>query len=56
MEVDEKLVHKVARLARIKVSDAEAGALKGELSAILDWVEQLKEVNTDNVHRRGASR
>jgi aspartyl-tRNA(Asn)/glutamyl-tRNA(Gln) amidotransferase subunit C len=49
MEVDANLVRRIARLARIKVSDAEAQALQGELSGILDWVAQLDEVKTDGV-------
>ncbi|MGF1619728.1 MAG: Asp-tRNA(Asn)/Glu-tRNA(Gln) amidotransferase subunit GatC [Rhodomicrobiaceae bacterium] len=49
MKVDEATVRHVARLARIKVSDKEAQNLQGELSAILDWVEQLGEVDTANV-------
>jgi aspartyl-tRNA(Asn)/glutamyl-tRNA(Gln) amidotransferase subunit C len=49
MKVDEATVRHVARLARIKVTPEQAKALEGELSAILDWVEQLGEVNTDNV-------
>ncbi|MEL6374185.1 MAG: Asp-tRNA(Asn)/Glu-tRNA(Gln) amidotransferase subunit GatC [Pseudomonadota bacterium] len=49
MDVDEATVRRIARLARIKVSDEEAAALKGELSGILTWVEQLNEVDTDGV-------
>ncbi|MFT5507860.1 MAG: aspartyl-tRNA(Asn)/glutamyl-tRNA(Gln) amidotransferase subunit C [Hyphomicrobiaceae bacterium] len=49
MEVDETTVRRIARLARIEVTDEEAASLKGELSGILQWVEQLEEVNTDNV-------
>jgi aspartyl-tRNA(Asn)/glutamyl-tRNA(Gln) amidotransferase subunit C len=49
MEVDEKLVRRIARLARIKVTDAEAKGLPKELSQILDWVKQLDEVDTRNV-------
>ena len=49
MEIDDATVHKIARLARIKVEDAEAKTLKGELTGILDWVEQLEEVDTDGV-------
>jgi aspartyl-tRNA(Asn)/glutamyl-tRNA(Gln) amidotransferase subunit C len=49
MEVDANLVRRIARLARIKVSDAEAEALQGELSGILDWVKQLDEVKTEGV-------
>ena len=49
MEVDEATVRRIARLARIKVTDAEAKALEKELSGILDWVKQLDEVDTTGV-------
>ena len=49
MQVDEETVRRIARLARIKVTDAEAKALEGELSGILDWVKQLDEVDTGGV-------
>ena len=49
MEVDEDTVRRIARLARIKVTDAEAKALEKELSGILDWVKQLDEVDTAGV-------
>ena len=49
MQVDETTVRRIARLARIKVTDAEAKALEGELSGILDWVKQLDEVDTTDV-------
>lgn len=49
MLVDEKTVRRIARLARIKVTDAEAKALEGELSGILKWVEQLNEVDVSGV-------
>ena len=49
MKVDQATVHHIARLARIKVTDEEAKNLETELSAILTWVEQLGEVDTDTV-------
>ena len=49
MEVDEETVRRIARLARIKVTDAEAKALETEISGILDWVKQLDEVDVGNV-------
>jgi aspartyl-tRNA(Asn)/glutamyl-tRNA(Gln) amidotransferase subunit C len=49
MQVDEATVRRIARLARIKITDEEAKALEGELSGILDWVKQLDEVKTDGV-------
>jgi aspartyl-tRNA(Asn)/glutamyl-tRNA(Gln) amidotransferase subunit C len=49
MKVDEATVRHVARLARIKVTPQEAKSLERELTAILDWVEQLGEVDTSDV-------
>ena len=49
MQVDAATVHRIARLARIKVTDQEAKALEKELSGILDWVKQLDEVDTSKV-------
>jgi aspartyl-tRNA(Asn)/glutamyl-tRNA(Gln) amidotransferase subunit C len=49
MQVDEKTVRRIARLARIKVTDEEAKGLEKELSGILDWVKLLDEVETKNV-------
>ncbi len=49
MHIDEKTVKRVARLARIRISDVEAKGLEAELSGILDWVKLLDEVNTDGV-------
>lgn len=49
MQVDEATVRRIARLARIKVTDAEAKGLEKELTQILQWVEQLGEVDTASV-------
>jgi aspartyl-tRNA(Asn)/glutamyl-tRNA(Gln) amidotransferase subunit C len=49
MQVDEATVQRIARLARITVTPEEAKALEKELSGILNWVEQLGEVDTSNV-------
>jgi aspartyl-tRNA(Asn)/glutamyl-tRNA(Gln) amidotransferase subunit C len=49
MEVDEATVRRIARLARIKMSAAEAKVLDKELNGILDWVRQLDEVDTSAV-------
>jgi len=49
MQVDEKTVRRIARLARIKITDEEAKSLESELSQILNWVEQLGEVDTSDV-------
>nr|WP_310523397.1 Asp-tRNA(Asn)/Glu-tRNA(Gln) amidotransferase subunit GatC [Polymorphobacter sp.] len=49
MSVDAEIVRKIARLARIGISDAEVAPLVGELSTILGWIEQLGEVDTRGV-------
>ena len=49
MQVDEATVRRIARLARIKITDDEAHGLQKELSGILDWVQQLDEVDTASV-------
>ncbi len=49
MAVDRDAVAKIARLARIRITEAESEALSGELSNILAWVEQLGELETEGV-------
>jgi aspartyl-tRNA(Asn)/glutamyl-tRNA(Gln) amidotransferase subunit C len=49
MSVDSATVKRVARLARLKVSDEDVPRLAGELNAILSFVEQLNEVDVSNV-------
>ena len=49
MTVDNATVAKIAKLARIAVSDAEIEAMVPELNNILGWVEQLGEVDVSGV-------
>ncbi len=49
MSVDDATVRRIAHLARIKVEDAEVAHLKGEINAILAWVEQLQAVDVEGV-------
>ncbi|CAK7255707.1 MULTISPECIES: Asp-tRNA(Asn)/Glu-tRNA(Gln) amidotransferase subunit GatC [unclassified Shinella] len=49
MSVDLATVKRVARLARIAVSEEEANRMTGELNGILGFVEQLSEVDVDGV-------
>jgi aspartyl-tRNA(Asn)/glutamyl-tRNA(Gln) amidotransferase subunit C len=49
MSVDQATVRRIARLARIAVTDDEVPHLQGELNAILGFVEQLNEVKVDGV-------
>ena len=49
MSVDLATVKRVARLARIAVTEDDADRMTGELNNILGFVEQLDEVNVDGV-------
>jgi aspartyl-tRNA(Asn)/glutamyl-tRNA(Gln) amidotransferase subunit C len=49
MSVDAATVRRIAHLARIAVADHEIEHLRGELNAMLAFVEQLGEVNVDGV-------
>jgi len=49
MSVDADTVRRVARLARIAVAEDEVENLRGELNAILAFVEQLSEVKVEGV-------
>ncbi len=49
MSVDTATVRRVARLARIKVTDDEAERMTNELNSILGFVEQLNEVDVAGV-------
>ncbi len=47
MPIDNETVKKVAKLAKIKISETEEIKLIVELNNILGWVDELKKVNTD---------
>lgn len=49
MSLSTEQVRKVAKLARLELSEAELPRMAEQLSSILDYVRQLDEVNTDGV-------
>jgi aspartyl-tRNA(Asn)/glutamyl-tRNA(Gln) amidotransferase subunit C len=49
MSVDAATVRRIAHLSRIAVADGEVEHLRGELNAILAFVEQLSEVDVAGV-------
>ncbi|MEP3277065.1 MAG: Asp-tRNA(Asn)/Glu-tRNA(Gln) amidotransferase subunit GatC [Stappiaceae bacterium] len=49
MSVDTDTVKRVARLARIAISEEDAQTMTGELNGIIGWVEQLNEVDVEGV-------
>jgi aspartyl-tRNA(Asn)/glutamyl-tRNA(Gln) amidotransferase subunit C len=49
MAIDAATVRKVAKLARIREDEARLEPLAKELSAILNWIEQLDAVDVEGV-------
>ncbi|MFI0471533.1 Asp-tRNA(Asn)/Glu-tRNA(Gln) amidotransferase subunit GatC [Halomonas sp. HMF6819] len=49
MALEESHVRRAAHLARLAISDDQAGRFVDDLSQILDMVDQLQQVNTDGV-------
>jgi aspartyl-tRNA(Asn)/glutamyl-tRNA(Gln) amidotransferase subunit C len=49
MSVDAADVRRIARLARIAVAEDEVERLKDEINGMLNFVEQLSEVNVEGV-------
>ena len=49
LKIDKNTTLKIAKLCRVKVKDEEIDELSAQLTSILDWVEQLNEVNTDDI-------
>lgn len=53
MALDNKEVSKIAHLARLSIADkseAEVSEIASKLNKILDWVSQMQEVDTNNIH------
>lgn len=49
MAIDKETVKKVAFLSRLRIEDDKVEATEQEFNKILNWIEQLNEVNTDDV-------
>ena len=47
--VDKATVEKIARLARIRLADERKEPIAQDLNRILNWIEELSEVDTDGV-------
>jgi len=48
-KIDEPQVRKVAKLARLELTDAGVQEFTGQLSDILEYVEKMNELDTGNV-------
>lgn len=42
-------VKKIADLARIKITDQEVDKVTSQLSSIMDWIDQLRNVDTSHI-------
>jgi aspartyl-tRNA(Asn)/glutamyl-tRNA(Gln) amidotransferase subunit C len=49
MQIDEKTVRKIARLARLQLTTPEVENMQNSLSQIFTWIEQLNEVDTQGI-------
>lgn len=49
MKIDRESIKKIAHLARLEFDENSADKMAKEMSQILDWVEQLNEVDTTGV-------
>jgi aspartyl-tRNA(Asn)/glutamyl-tRNA(Gln) amidotransferase subunit C len=49
MSIDRNMVRRIAKLARIRVSEEDLPRLEGELNSILKWIEMLNEVDTTDI-------
>ncbi|MBR1825287.1 MAG: Asp-tRNA(Asn)/Glu-tRNA(Gln) amidotransferase subunit GatC [Alphaproteobacteria bacterium] len=49
MATDTQTVKRTAFLSRLKIEDDKIEATKEEFNKILNWIEELNEINTDDV-------
>ncbi len=49
MTINLKTIKHISKLSRISVNDEKAKKLAGDMNSIFDFIEKLKELDTDNV-------
>ena len=49
MSLDKTMVQRVSQLARIEIEETQLETTARELNNILEWIEQLNEVDTEAV-------
>lgn len=49
MKINRELLDKIAHLARLEFDEKDAEKMMADMSAIVDWVEKLNEVDTEGV-------
>ena len=49
MEFDKNSTLKLAKLARLSLNDKQLDSLEKDLTSIVSFIDQLKEINTDKI-------
>lgn len=49
MEIDKNTLHKTANLSRLTIKPEEEESLLASMNEIIDWMDQLREVDTEGV-------
>ena len=49
MKITREHLDKIAHLARLELSEKDAEKMMHDMTAIIDWMEKLNEVNTDGI-------
>ena len=49
MKIDRALLDKIAHLSRLEFDEKDAEKMMRDMTAIVEWVEKLKEVDTEGV-------
>lgn len=49
MKIDTNSIKKIAHLARLEFDESSIEKMSSDMSQILDWVEKLNEIDTENI-------
>ena len=49
MKITREHLDKIAHLARLELNEQDAEKMMQDMTAIIDWMEKLNEINTDGV-------
>jgi aspartyl-tRNA(Asn)/glutamyl-tRNA(Gln) amidotransferase subunit C len=49
MKIDRTLLDKIAHLSRLEIDEKDVEKTMKDMTAIVEWVEKLKEVDTEGV-------
>lgn len=49
MKIDRELLNKIAHLSRLEFDEKDAEKMMRDMTEIVEWVEKLKEVDTEGV-------